>query len=110
MGGDVFAAFQVGDGTGDFQDAVVSPHGHAQTVEGLPGQGPGFVIQGAELLYLAGSHLGIGEDFGAPEAFGLDGAGRFNPLPYNGAALRHSLGFDNGVFQARYLDLDIYTV
>jgi hypothetical protein len=35
FGGDVFGGFQVGDGTRDFQDAIVSARGKSQSGDGI---------------------------------------------------------------------------
>ena len=64
--------FQVGDGSGDFEDAVVGPGGEAQALHGHLEQALGLGTRGAVLLDEPGRHVGVGVDAGFVETLPLD--------------------------------------
>ncbi len=60
--GKMFRAFQVGDGAGNFEDAVVGAGGEALLLHGAFEQAFGVGAEFAVGADLAGGHLGVGED------------------------------------------------
>jgi len=72
---------EVGDGTGDFEDAGVAAGGEAQVIHGAFEEGAAFVIELAEALDEAARHLGIGKDGNSVEAFELKFAGPLDTVP-----------------------------
>ncbi len=77
---DLFAGIQVGDGAGEFQDAVVGAGGEVQLVDGGAQQGLDVFAQRAELAQVAGAHLGVVDDGSAGEATALEVAGAHHAL------------------------------
>lgn len=74
-GADVFFAGEVGEGAGDFEDAVVGAGGEVEGFHGLLKEVGGVFVELAVGADLARGHGGVGEEAGgAFEAFGLDGA------------------------------------
>ena len=90
---DVGGAFEVGDGAGDFEDAVVGPGGHVHALHGIAkflqadGVGLGvFVEQGR-------GHLGVAVDTGLVlEAALLEHPCSDDTLADGGAGFARSLG------------------
>jgi len=79
MGGlDPFAAREVGDGSGDLEDAVVGAGGEGEAIDRLRQESARRRRELAVLPEVARRHLGVGGDAGASEAIPLDGAGRFD--------------------------------
>ncbi len=71
VGGDIFAFGEVGDGAGQFQDAVVGSRREVQLLHGglqepLAG-GVGF----AEVAHFGGAHLGVAGHLGSSETLEL---------------------------------------
>ena len=65
---------QVGDGAGNFQDAVVGAGGKAELVNGGFEQVVRGVVDAAVFSYVAAAHLGIAVYFRAFEPVGLHAA------------------------------------
>ena len=73
---DVFGAGEVGDGAGDFEDAVVGAGGEVHLLHGLFEVDLGFGIERAVFADLFRAHRGVGVDaFAGGEAEALDVAG-----------------------------------
>lgn len=64
VGVDVLDAGEVGNGAGDFQDAVVGAGAQVVLGHGVLEQGGGGIVHGAVGLEFAGSHAGVAGDFG----------------------------------------------
>lgn len=61
--GEVLGGFEVGDGAGDFEDAVVGAGGESLLEHGAFEEFFGVGRELAVSANLAGGHLGVGEDF-----------------------------------------------
>ena len=61
--GEVFCAFEVGDGAGDFEDAIVGARGETLLLHGTLEKALGIGAELAVGANLAGSHLRVGIDF-----------------------------------------------
>lgn len=81
--GDFGGVVEVGDGLGDFEEAVEDTSGKVKFVSGGLHEGLGFVIHLDEAFEIARSHAGVGS--GGAETSGLGGAGGDNTLA-NGCA------------------------
>lgn len=75
---------QVGDGAGQFEDAVMGTGGEAQGVEGLFQEVSRLPIQLAVGAYMGWGHGGVMKDAGSLVAFRLDGVGRGDSFPDGG--------------------------
>jgi hypothetical protein len=73
---------QVGDGAGNFQDAVVGAGGKAEFVDGGFEQIVRGVVDAAVFFYVAAAYLGIAVYFCSFKPFGLHAAGGGDPLLY----------------------------
>ena len=75
------AAFEVGDGAGDFQDAVVGPRAHVHLCDGFAEFFHSFGIGFGVFVQQGGGHLGIAvHAWVVLEAQALDGARFDNAL------------------------------
>ena len=81
-GTDIRRFFQIGDGAGNFQDAVIGPGGQPQLVDGRFQQGAGNIVDTAVFFDVTVAHAGVTENFGARQPLGLNLAGGGHPLAY----------------------------
>ena len=85
---DLDAAVEVGDGAGDFQDAVVCSRAHVHAGDGLAEFFHSFGVGFGVLVQQRGGHLGVVVHAGVVlEAQALDGSRLNNALPYRRAWL-----------------------
>ena len=85
---DALGAFQVGDGAGNFQDAVVGTGGEAEPLHGGLQDGEAGGVGHGELMQQLGVHLGVAMDAlvdGEPLRLHLTGGD--DPLAHGGARL-----------------------
>jgi hypothetical protein len=94
LGGDVGGMIEVGDGAGDFEDAVVGAGGEAHAADGHFEGAFAGIIEGADAADIAGGHAGVVEAAGV-----LHGAGLFDTGADDGG------GFGSGV-AAEFLEGD----
>lgn len=59
VGSDVFAGFEIGNGSGDFDDPVVGAGGKAELPDGLVQERLAGIVDPAEFFQVFGLHLGI---------------------------------------------------
>ena len=59
VGGDAFAGGEVGDGAGDFEDAVVGAGAEVEVLHGVAEHFEGGIVDGAEFFDLAVRHAGV---------------------------------------------------
>ena len=79
VGADGGALGEVGEGAGDFEDAVVGAGGEVHVVHGVLKVGAAFGVELAMGFHLPGVHGAVDVDAGVfGEALGLDGAGLFD--------------------------------
>src|SRR5512146_2714032 len=76
--GDLLGGFEVGEGAGDAEDAVVGAGGELEVLDGEAEQVLGGLVELAEVLGVAGGHIGIAAGARAEEALGLAAAGLFD--------------------------------
>lgn len=107
---DLLAAFQVGDGAGHLEDAVVGAGRETEAV-GYHLQHPVAVgVQFAEFLDEARRHLGIAMDFGAAVALLLNMAGALDPPGDVGRTFRLAAISKIAILDRRHLDVDVDAV
>ena len=108
MGGaDIFISGQVGDGEGNFENAVVGPGAKTELCHRRLQELLGICADGAEFLYLPRPHLGVGVDFAALEAEELPLPGMSHPFPDALRALPFRPGDDVLEFDLGDIDLDV---
>jgi hypothetical protein len=87
-GADGIAAGEVGDGAGDFEDAVEGAGGEAEALEGGVEEGAAGRLDGTEPAESLGSHGGVDRAAGrGPEALALEGTGGGDALGHEGGGL-----------------------
>ncbi len=95
VGEDVFGFGEVGDGAGDFEDAVVGPGAEVELGHGHFHHAFGGFIEGAMALEELGGHTGVAANLAVfGEAFALDGARFHHPLADGGAGFAGGLAGD----------------
>ena len=75
FGEDVVGSFEVGDGAGEFDEAVVGAGGEVHGGDGLLQEYFRSAVERANLADEGGAHFGIGEYALSNESFALYGAG-----------------------------------
>ena len=68
----IFFSGQIGDGTGDFQDTVISAGGQTEFVYGRFKKTAGHIVDFAMFFNMAIVHLGVAKYFCSIESFGLN--------------------------------------
>jgi ubiquinone/menaquinone biosynthesis C-methylase UbiE len=58
-GADIFSAGKVRDGAGNFDNAVVRPHGKSKGIKSAAQEIAGFPVEGTKFLDVAAGHGGI---------------------------------------------------
>ena len=81
-GTDIRRFFQIGDGAGNFQDAVIGPGGQPQLVDGRFQQAAGNIVNPAVFFDVTIAHAGVAENFGARQSLRLNPAGGGHPIAY----------------------------
>ncbi len=112
VGEDVFGGGEVGDGAGDFEDAVVGSGAEVQLGHGHLHHAFGGFIEGAMALEELGGHAGVATDFGIfGEAVTLDDARFFHALADGGGAFAgDSLAGDVPIRHGGDFDVDVDAV
>lgn len=106
--GDLGLVFEIGDGLGDFEEAVEYARGEVELVGGGLHEGFAFIIHLDEFFEFSGGHFGVG--FALPEAFGLAIAGGKDTFAELSGG---SAGGDGGEFfgfEARDVDVEVDAV
>src|ERR1017187_9097692 len=75
LGGDGGGFIEVGDGAGNFEDAVVGPGGEAHASDGDFAVALAGIVESADFADIAGGHAGVVESAGALYGAGLLDAG-----------------------------------
>lgn len=109
-GGDVVSTLEVGDGAGEFDEAVVGAGGETHGGDGLTKQVFAGLIEGAELAEEGAIHLGIGENSFSFEASPLDLAGALDASADVQAPLGIARGFELVKGDARDFDVEVDSV
>lgn len=107
-GADVGGAFEVGEGAGDLEDAVVSAGGETHFLHGVFEIAGTFRIQLAILAGLAGRHGGVGGVFRLFEPLLLDLSGREHAFANDGRRLAgRGVGREFPEIHQRHLAVDV---
>ncbi len=104
---DVVRGVEVGNGTGNLEDAVIGARREPQTVGDQFQHAVSVGIQFAIPLDEAWRHLGITVDFGAVITFQLQFPRPFHPPGNVGGAFCFATVGQVTVFDGRYFDVDI---
>lgn len=102
--------FEVGDGAGEFDEAVVSTGGEAHRGNGLAQEVFAGLVEGAYFTEEGAIHLGIGENSFPFEAFSLNIAGAFDAGADVEAPLSVARGFEFIEGDARDFDVEVDSV
>ncbi len=109
-GGDVVSALEVGDGAGEFDEAIVGAGGETHGRDGLPQKVFAGLVEGAELAEEGAIHLGIGENTLSFKTFPLDIAGALDAGADVETFLGIARGFELVEGDARNLDVEVDSV
>ena len=105
VGGD-----EVGDGAGEFDDAVVGAGGEVHLAGGGAHQLLARRVERAVLAHLARAHVRVRELARAGEAGALPRAGRFDARPHRRGGFRRADGGQLLVGDARHVEVDVDAV
>ncbi len=109
-GGDFVGGGEVGDGAGEFDDAVMGAGGEVHLTGGGAHQLLARRVERAVLAYLAGAHVGVRDARRARKAGALAGAGRFDAPTHGGRGFRRADGGQLLVGDARHVEMDVNAV
>lgn len=110
FGEDVVSLFEVGDGAGEFDEAVVGAGGEAHGGNGVAQEVFAGLVEGTELAEERGIHFGIGKDVFSRKTRALNGAGTFDARADIEAFLGVARGFEFVEGDARNLDVKVDSV
>ena len=108
LGGDVFGGGEVGDGAGDFEDAIMRAGAELELFHGHSEHGFALDAEGAKFAELLGAHAGIGAHFPRAKARGLELAGADDSFADGGAGLAGGLAAHFVKGHGGGLDVEIY--
>ena len=111
MGEDIGGSIEVGNGAGDFEDAIVGAGGHVEAGHGVLEDGHGFGGGTGPAGEEAGCHLGVGVDAGGVgEAGGLDFTGSGDAGTDGGGGFAGLEALELGKGDGHDLYLQVYTI
>ena len=110
VGGDVIEGRKIGEGAGDFENAVVGAGAEVEVGHGVIEQAGGFGIDDAVLAQQARSEGAVAGDANAAVAVLLDGAGGHDPLPDGPGGLLGGGGGHLPVVHIRDFDMEVDAV
>ncbi len=105
LGGDALLAVQVGDGAGDFEDAVVGAGAQAQPADGHFQRALAGLVEGAELAEKPGRDVGVVE-----AALVLEGVGTLDTPAHFGGGNAFARAAQLLVGDGRHFDVEVDAV